>query len=405
MNILGLQETDWLTRGPHTQHHIFERLSMNPNIKVTVFDYDIDKNLRLNSLIIKKQIYTNINRAVENSKVSIIRTAHIQIPYLRRISSLITTFFDLLRHIKKNRPDTIIGFSITNGLIGLILAKIFRIPYIFYYIDLLHTLVPITYAQDFARLISRFLFKKSDQVVVVTKFLHKYALSEGVSSEKVKILLNGISLENTIVDNDRLNNLKSKLSIKDSDFVILYLGYLYDFAGLKEIIEYYHSDVNGGKLNIKFLIVGDGGIYNDLINYVSEIDAKWVYLIGKVPFFEITEYIELVDLCLMSFELNDITKDITPVKVMEYMAMKKPVLSTSLPSVVREIGKNNGVIFAQNQKELVEKIRDLTKEKEKLKNIGLQGYELIKKRYMCPNILKDLKKIMLDLIKEKKQLS
>jgi len=87
------------------------------------------------------------------------------------------------------------------------------------------------------------------------------------------------------------------------------------------------------------------------------------------------------------------------------MAMKKPVLSTNLPSIVREIGKNNGVIFAQNQKELVEKIRDLAKEKEKLKNIGLQGYELIKKHYMWPNILKDLKKIMLDLIKEKKNLS
>ncbi|MHA1461033.1 MAG: glycosyltransferase, partial [Promethearchaeota archaeon] len=122
--------------------------------------------------------------------------------------------------MKKNRPDTIIGFSITNGLIGLILAKIFRIPYIFYYIDLLHTLVPITYAQDFARFISRFLFKKSDRVIVVTKFLHKYVLSEGVSPEKVKILLNGISLENTIIDNDRLKNFKSKLSIEDSDFVI-----------------------------------------------------------------------------------------------------------------------------------------------------------------------------------------
>jgi len=402
MNILGLQETDWLTRGPHTQHHIFERLSMNPNIKVTVFDYDIDKILRLNSLIIKKQIYYNVNRAVKDSKVSIIRTAHIQIPYLRRISSLITTFFDLLKHIKKNRPDTIIGFSITNGLIGLILAKIFRIPYIFYYIDLLHTLVPITYAQDFARLISRFLFKKSDQVVVVTKFLHKYVLSEGISPEKVKILLNGISLENTIIDNDRLKNFKSKLSIEDSDFVILYMGYLYDFAGLKEIIEYYHSDVSSGKLNLKFLIVGDGGIYNDLINYVKEIDAAWVFLTGKVPFFEITEYIELANLCLMSFELNEITKDITPVKVMEYMAMKKPVLSNSLPSVVGEIGVNNGVIFVQNQKELIKKVGELIGEKESLKKIGLQGYDLIKNYYVWPKILNKLKKIMLNLIIEKK---
>jgi glycosyltransferase involved in cell wall biosynthesis len=226
--------------------------------------------------------------------------------------------------------------------------------------------------------------------------------NEGVAADKVDILLNGISLENTIIDVERLNHLRSKLSLKDSDFVMLHMGYLYDFAGLKEIIEYYNTDVKAGNFNIKFIIVGDGGIYNSLLSYVKEIDADWVILTGKVSFFETTEYIELSDLCLMSFELNEVTKDITPVKVMEYMAMKKPVLSNSLPSVVSEIGRDNGVIFAPNQKELIKKIGDLTIEKEKLKAIGLMGYELIKKYYIWSKIMNKLKKIMIDLIKKKK---
>jgi glycosyltransferase involved in cell wall biosynthesis len=402
MKLLGLQETDWLTRGPHTQHHIFERLSMNDNFQITVFDYDIDKILRLNSLIIKKQTYRSIHRAVEDSKVLIIRTAHIQVPYLRRISSLITTFFELLKYIRKNRPDTIIGFSITNGLIGLILAKLFRIPYIFYYIDLLHTLVPIPYAQNFAKIISRVIFKKSDHTVVVTNFLQKYVLSEGIDPKKITVLLNGISLENTLVNPEKLEYLRSDLGLKETDFVILYMGYLYDFAGLKKIIEYYHSDVTSGKLNLKFIIVGDGGIYKDLLNYTNKIGAKWVFMTGKVPFFEITEYIELADLCLMSFALNNVTKDITPVKIMEYMAMKKPVLSNSLPSVVREIGENNGVIFTKNQDELIKTIGELAGTKENLKKIGIQGFDLIKKHYIWPKILNKLKKIIISLIKEKR---
>ncbi|NHJ20079.1 MAG: glycosyltransferase [Candidatus Lokiarchaeota archaeon] len=402
MKLLGLQETDWLTRGPHTQHHIFERLSTNDNFQITVFDYDIDKILRLGSLIIKKQIYKNIHKAVMDSKVTIIRPAHIQVPFLRRFSSLITTFFELLKYIRKNRPETIIGFSITNGLIGLILAKIFRIPYIFYYIDLLHTLVPISYAQYFAKLISRFLFKNSDHVVVVTDFLNRYVLSEGVAPKKVTTLLNGISLENTIVNPERLSTLRSELDVKKNDFVILYMGYLYDFAGLKQIIDHYNSDVKSGNLNLKFLIVGDGGIYKDLLNYIKEIDAAWVFMTGKVPFFEVTEYIELSDLCLMSFALNNVTKDITPVKIMEYMAMKKPVLSNSLPNVVKEIGENNGVIFARNQNDLIKKIGELVGKKDKLTSIGLQGFNLIKKQYVWPIILNRLKEIILKLIREKR---
>jgi glycosyltransferase involved in cell wall biosynthesis len=238
--------------------------------------------------------------------------------------------------------------------------------------------------------------------VVVTNFLQKYVLKEGVSPKKVSILLNGISLENTLVDQEKLSTIRSKLEVNETDFVILYMGFLYDFAGLKEIIEYYNHQVSSGKLNIKFIIVGDGGIYKELLNYTKEIDAKWVFMTGKVPFFEITEYIQLADLCLMSFALNNVTKDITPVKIMEYMAMKKPVLSNSLPSVVREIGENNGVIFTKNQYELIESIGELAGKKESLKKIGIQGFDLIKKHYIWPKILNRLKAIILSLIKEKR---
>jgi glycosyltransferase involved in cell wall biosynthesis len=125
-------------------------------------------------------------------------------------------------------------------------------------------------------------------------------------------------------------------------------------------------------------------------------------LTGKVPFFDITEYIELADLCLMSFELNDITKDITPVKVMEYMAMKKPVLSNSLPTVISEIGKDNGVIFAKDQIELIQKIKQLSTEKDRLKQIGKKGFDLIEKYYIWPKILKDLKKLVINSIKKRR---
>ena len=76
MNILVLQETDWLTRGPHIQHHIFERLSKNSSIKITVIDYDIDNLQRSKSVFLKTREFSNIDRAIKYSKVKIVRTAH-----------------------------------------------------------------------------------------------------------------------------------------------------------------------------------------------------------------------------------------------------------------------------------------------------------------------------------------
>ena len=176
MNILVLQETDWLTRGPHTQHHIFEKLSERPSISITVLDYDIDKLQKFRSPYVKKQIFHNIHRVSDDSNITIIRTAHLQIPFLRRISSLITNFFEILRIIRKNRPDVIVAFSITNGFIGLFLAKLFKIPYIFFYIDILHELVPIAYVRRLARVITNFVLNRSDRIFVHTKFQNKYLI-------------------------------------------------------------------------------------------------------------------------------------------------------------------------------------------------------------------------------------
>ena len=231
MNILVLLETDWLTRGPHIQHHIFERLSKIPSIKITVIDYDIEKKMRSKSLFIKRKEYSNINRTIKNSKVKIIRSAHLQVEYLRRITSLISNFFEILKIMKRNRPDVIIDYSMTTGSIGFFFSKLFHIPFIFHYIDILHQLVGISYLQNVARVVSRVLLKHSDLVLIYTILHQNYVIREGTFPQNVKIIRNGISLENTIVDKKKFNSLKKNLSISDKDFIIFFMGYLYDFAG------------------------------------------------------------------------------------------------------------------------------------------------------------------------------
>ena len=193
--------------------------------------------------------------------------------------------------------------------IGLILAKLFKIPFIFFYIDILHEIVPISYVKKLARVVSLFTLKRSDKVLVHTKIQYKYLLYEGFSPKNIDICPDGISLENTIVNKKKFENLKSKYSINDNDFVIFFMGYLYEFAGLKEIIDYYNPKVHENNLNLKFLILGDGGIYNFLRSYIKKVNANWVILAGRVPYSEITEFIELADLCLLSFAINDITKE------------------------------------------------------------------------------------------------
>lgn len=140
-----------------------------------------------------------------------------------------------------------------------------------------------------------------------------------------------------------------------------------------------------------------------MVNHVKKVDADWVKLTGRLPFIKLTEYFACADLCLMSFKLNEITKYITLVKIMEYMALKKPVLSTSLPSIVVEIENNNGIIFSKNQNELIKKIADLSKQKDTLKNIGIEGYNYILKNYLWSNLINNFQHQIYTLIKKKQK--
>jgi len=303
MNILVIQETDWLTRGPHIQHHIFERLSKNINFKIFVLDYDIDKIERSKSVFIKRKVYKNIKKTIRDSKIEVIRTSHLRIPFLRRISSIITNFFEILKIFRKNRPNIIVGYSISNGFIGLLISKLFSVPYVFHYIDFLHSLVPIKYAQNIARITARIIFKFADVVIVHTDLQSKYIIDEGANPKRIRFLPIGASLDNIGVDQEEINKIRENLSIKKNEFILFFMGYLYEFAGLIEIIDYYNQKVKNDHYKFKFhslpfillsIIYVSFLLYSSIFHMINLYSPIWILGAFSIIFIStLTSFLQL----------------------------------------------------------------------------------------------------------------
>ena len=243
-NILIIQETAWAYKGPTVQHHLFERISQMEDYQVTIVDYDIYKTIKSDSKIIPKKIVKNFARTVKGDvNIEIITSTSLRIPFFSRISSLIANFFDILRIIRKNKPSVIVIYSITNGSIGVILAKLFRIPIIFHYLDILHELIPIEYAKSFARVITKFILKNVDYIYTTSEGLKRYVINESVPAEKVEFINYGISLDFSMFDQKKMESLNKVYNIQKEDLVILFMGALYDFAGLEKIVDYFNDKV------------------------------------------------------------------------------------------------------------------------------------------------------------------
>lgn len=64
-------------------------------------------------------------------------------------------------------------------------------------------------------------------------------------------------------------------------------------------------------------------------------DLRNVHFVGPVAYEDVPAYVNAFDVCLIPFKVSQLTADVDPVKVYEYLALGKPVVAVGLPELVR----------------------------------------------------------------------
>jgi glycosyltransferase involved in cell wall biosynthesis len=373
MNILVLQETDWIKRGPHQQHHLMDRMALRGH-HIRVIDYEYlwkeDKN---REIITGRKEIKRAYKIFKEANITLIRPGMIKAPVLDMASIVYFHRKEIKRQIQEFKPDIIIGFGILNAYIGMQLAKKHDIPFVYYLIDHLHTLLPSEIFRKTAEQFEKLTIKGSDRIFVINKGLKDYAVEMGGNINKISVIPAGVDLEkfNPQVDG---SSIRKKYGIKENDILLFFMGWIYDFSGMKEVAESLSTTNNE---NIKLMIVGEGDLYKHLLKMKSEknLNDKLI-LTGKIPFEEIPEHIAAADICLLPAYKNEIMMNIVPIKIYEYMAMGKPVIATNLPGIQKEFGADSGISYIENSADTLEKALWLY-ETNKIKVEGEKGYSYV----------------------------
>jgi len=152
------------------------------------------------------------------------------------------------------------------------------------------------------------------------------------------------------------------------------IGILYRFSGLIEVareLEKLKDD------NIKLLILGKEDLWDDLQNMRGKngLDKK-IIMGGWKPYEEIPKYLAASDICILPAHKNEIMMNIVPIKMYEYMAMGKPVIATRLPGLIKEFGEDNGVIFIDQPKEVIPKVKEIYSQ-DMIKSEGMKARKFV----------------------------
>jgi glycosyltransferase involved in cell wall biosynthesis len=298
MKVLIVQDTDWLKRNPHQQHHIAERLTLRGH-EIRVIDYEILWQTEgKKELFSKRQVFYNVSKIFKDANIMVIRPGILKIPILNYVSMLFTYHHEIDKQMKEFKPDILIVHSILSDYLAMKLSKKNNIPFIFHLIDVEHRLIPFKLLQPIGKIIESKILKNADRVITINEKLRDYAIKMGADPDKTHVVRAGIDLERYDPNIDG-RGIRERYGIEKGDFVLFFMGWLYDFSGLKEVAQEL-AKIKHENPNIKLLIVGDGDAFDDLQRIREEYHLdNLVILTGKQPYETIPEFIASADICLL----------------------------------------------------------------------------------------------------------
>lgn len=250
------------------------------------------------------------------------------------------------------------------------------------------------YLKNFASHIGDFLLSNnisiSNKITTTTNILMK---SYSMPKEKTEILQNGVDV-NVFKKMDPHPELIEKLN-PNKHFILGYVGVLREWVDFKPIFNAIKFLQN--ICQIRIIIVGGGSEFDSIKKQITEfgLDER-VLLTGTIPYNKIPEYIACMDVCIIPFKYDAISRNAVPLKLFEYMACEKPIICNKLDAVITEIGGN--IFYASNSKEYASKILELYNNSGLRKEMGYKGRKIVIDKYEWNYIASRLERIMLGVI-------
>ena len=228
-----------------------------------------------------------------------------------------------------------------------------------------------------AKSMERWICAHSNRTIVVSTPLREYLESIGVPRDHCVVMANGVDPER-FSPREKDVALRTELGIPADSFVIGFTGVLRPWHGLDMLVDAL-ADLVARGLNVYLLIIGGGPYEVELDAQIKKLNlSRFVKITGRVPHDRVPGYISLLDVAVSPRA----TFYASPMKVIEYMALGKPVVVPGTLNFLDIVDAGvNGVTFADgNVKDLAEALAKLAQDPAACRELGVQARVKVEKR-------------------------
>lgn len=260
-----------------------------------------------------------------------------------------------------------------------------------------HDLTPELYESKFnkrgffyhcMKISERMTFELASKVISTNQSYKNVAIERGKKSPSdVHIVRSGPNLEKfkpVPPDPAYFNNRK---------YLVGYMGVMGEFDGVDHLVRAAEVLVKGkGREDIQFCFVGSGPCFEELQQLAADLGiAGHVEFCGRVSDEEMIARLSSCDVCVDCDPLNALNDKCTMNKILEYMALKRPIVQYDLTE--GRFSAQEASIYAEpnNVEDLAAKIEELLADEPRRKTMGEYGAKRmadeLEWRYQIPKLL------------------
>lgn len=224
------------------------------------------------------------------------------------------------------------------------------------------------------------LYRHSDLIFVLSPYFKSYLEQQKIASDKIVISLSGVN-HKEFYYRPKDQQLITRYALQKK-FVVAYIGTMGMAHNHEEIIAIAKQFHEENYTDIVFMLIGDGAKKEVLQKQIQDQNLSNVIIDGPFPSAQIPDFWSIADVALVILRNVESNKTVIPSKMLEAMAMGKPiVLYAPKGEAMQLLYRAQAGFFIEcgQQKELQETIRSCYSSPAILKTMSKNALEFAQK--------------------------
>ena len=225
------------------------------------------------------------------------------------------------------------------------------------------------------------MYAAATHIVTVGDGYRRQLLAKHVTDDRLSVITNGVDRDRFVPQPPDLA-LKAKHGLGDA-FVCAYVGTIGMASGLEVVLEAGKRLQAKGRLDIRFLLVGEGAVRKDLQMQARSAGLDNVIFTGRQPKELMPAFLSIADACLVHLRKTDLFASVLPSKIFEAAAMARPIVlgvEGDAADLVQQAGAGM-CIEPENVEQLIETVEALADDPSRGVAMGQAGHDYVTTHY------------------------